>query len=43
LIDLYRQGRLPLEKIVRFYPFDEINRAVSDSEEGNVVKAVLEF
>lgn len=43
LIELYRQGRLPLEKIVRFYAFDEINQAVSDSESGEVVKAILTF
>lgn len=43
LVDLYRRGRLPLEKIVRFYAFDEINQAVSDSEAGRVVKAVLRF
>ena len=41
LVDLYRQGRLPLEKIITFYPLDEIDRAVSDSESGRVVKAVL--
>jgi aryl-alcohol dehydrogenase len=43
LIELYRQGRLPLEKIVRFYAFDDINQAVSDAETGTVVKAVLTF
>lgn len=41
LIDLYRGGRLPLEKIVRFYGLDEINQAVSDSANGRVVKAVI--
>ena len=41
LVDLYRQGRLPLEKIVRFYSLDEIDQAVSDSESGRVVKAIL--
>lgn len=41
LIDVYRRGRLPLEKIVRFYGLDEINQAVSDSENGRVVKAVI--
>ncbi len=41
LIDLYRQGRLPLEKIVKFYALDEIEEAVSDAEAGRVVKAIL--
>jgi aryl-alcohol dehydrogenase len=43
LIDLYRRGRFPIDRITRYYPFDEINRAVSDSESGRVVKAVLTF
>ena len=41
LVDLYGQGRLPLEKIVRFYPLDEIDEAVRDAESGRVVKAIL--
>lgn len=41
LIDLYRQGGLPLEKIVKFYSLDEIEQAVADSEAGRVVKAIL--
>jgi aryl-alcohol dehydrogenase len=41
LIDLYRQGKLPLEKIVTFYTLDEIEQAVADSEAGRVVKAIL--
>ncbi|MDR5733915.1 NAD(P)-dependent alcohol dehydrogenase [Caballeronia sp. LZ025] len=43
LIELYRQGRFPLDKLVAFYPFSEINRAMEDSESGKVVKAVLRF
>lgn len=41
LVRLHAEGRLPLEKIVTFYPFDEIQRAVEDSESGKVIKAVL--
>jgi aryl-alcohol dehydrogenase len=41
LIDLYRQGRLPLEKFIRYYGLDDINQAVGDSENGRVVKAVV--
>lgn len=43
LIDLYRRGRFPIDRITRFYAFDEINQAVADSESGRVVKAVLKF
>lgn len=41
LVALYRQGRLPLEKLVTFYALDEIEQAVRDAESGKVVKAIL--
>lgn len=41
LVALFRQGRLPLEKLVRFYALDEIGQAVRDAESGQVVKAIL--
>jgi aryl-alcohol dehydrogenase len=41
LIDLYRQGLFPIEKLVTFYPLEDIEQAVHDAEAGNVVKAVL--
>ena len=41
LIELYRQGRFPFDKLITFYPFDEINKAVEDMEKGKVVKPVL--
>lgn len=25
--ELYRQGRFPFDKLVKFYPFDQINEA----------------
>ena len=42
LIDLYAQGRFPFDKFVRFYPFDEINRAVEDQRHGMAIKPILE-
>ena len=41
LIELYAQGRLPFDKLIAFYPFDEINKAVEDMEAGRVIKPVL--
>jgi aryl-alcohol dehydrogenase len=41
LIELYRQGRFPFDKIMKFYPFKEINKAVEDMEQGRVIKPVL--
>jgi aryl-alcohol dehydrogenase len=43
LIDLYTQGRFPFDKLVRFYPFDEINRAVEDQRNGVAIKPILEI
>lgn len=41
LLELYRQGRLPFDRLITFYPFDEINQAVEDMEQGRVIKPVL--
>ncbi len=41
LLEFYRQGRFPFDKLVAFYPFEEINRAFADTRAGRVVKAVL--
>ncbi len=43
LIDLYLRGRLPFDRMVRFYPFEEINQAAEDAVTGKTVKAVLRF
>ena len=41
LIELYKQGRFPFDKLVTFYKLDDINKAVEDTEQGKVIKAVL--
>ncbi|MGW8700120.1 NAD(P)-dependent alcohol dehydrogenase [Streptomyces eurythermus] len=41
ILDLYRRGRFPLERLVRTYPLADINAAVSDSRAGKTIKAVL--
>lgn len=41
MIELYRQGRFPFDRLVRFYPFERINEAAADSLEGRTVKPVL--
>ena len=41
LIEHYRAGALPLEKLIRTYPFAAIADAVAASESGAVVKPVL--
>jgi aryl-alcohol dehydrogenase len=41
LIDLYRNGRFPFDKLVKFYTFDEINAAIHDSETGAAIKPIV--
>ncbi|MGH3951158.1 MAG: hypothetical protein ACRDSE_18920 [Pseudonocardiaceae bacterium] len=42
-VDLFKQGRFPLDKLITTYPFENINDAVHDSEEGLAIKSVLTF
>jgi aryl-alcohol dehydrogenase len=41
LIELYRQGRFPVDRIVGSYRFGEIQRAIADMEAGRVIKPIL--
>jgi aryl-alcohol dehydrogenase len=41
LVDLWRDGRLPIDRLVRAYDFDEINEAADAALAGDVVKPVL--
>jgi aryl-alcohol dehydrogenase len=41
LIDHYRKGELPLEKLVKTYPFAAIEEAFEASQAGTVIKPVL--
>ncbi len=41
LIELYKQGRFPFDKLLKFYSLDQINEAVEDTEKGRALKAVL--
>jgi aryl-alcohol dehydrogenase len=43
LIELYKQGQFPFDKLVNFYSFNEINQAVSDSGSGKTLKPILTF
>lgn len=42
LVELWRQGRFPFDKLVRYYPLAEINEAVRASEQGEVLKAIVQ-
>ena len=41
LIELYRQGRFPFDRLIKHYDFADINQAVEDSESGRTIKPVL--
>ena len=41
LIDLYKQGKFPFDRLIKFYSLEQINEAAEDSEKGITLKAVL--
>lgn len=41
LIELYRQGRFPFDRLIKQYDFADINQAIADSETGKTIKPVL--
>lgn len=41
LVDLWKQGRFPFDKLVKYYPLKDIEQAVHDSEDGSVIKPIL--
>lgn len=43
LIELYKQGKFPFDKLIKFYDFAEINQAVEDSKNGSTIKPVIKM
>ena len=43
LIEHYVHGRFPFDRLVRYYPFSEINQAIADSEAGRVIKPIIRY
>jgi aryl-alcohol dehydrogenase len=43
MIEFYRQGRFPFDRLISFYDFKDINEAIEASKSGEVVKPVLKF
>ena len=43
LVELFEQGRLPVDKLIRHYPFEEIELAAADARSGVTIKPVLVF
>jgi aryl-alcohol dehydrogenase len=41
LADLHAKGLFPFDRMIRFYPFDQINEAIADSESGRTIKPIV--
>jgi aryl-alcohol dehydrogenase len=41
MIELYKQGHFPFDRLIRFYDFADINQAVEDMESGVTIKPVI--
>jgi len=43
LLRYHKEGRFPIEKLMKYYDFKDINQALEDSGTGKVIKAVLKM
>jgi Zn-dependent alcohol dehydrogenase len=43
MIDFYREGVFPIEKLVRYYEPEEIDKAFTDAARGEAIKPVVRF
>jgi aryl-alcohol dehydrogenase len=43
LIEYYKAGKFPFDKLIKFYDFEQINTAFEDSKKGNVIKPVFKI
>lgn len=41
LIELYRAGEFPFDRLVKFYDFSQIDEAIADAKRGDTIKPVL--
>ncbi len=41
LIKLYQAGQFPFDRLIKFYDFSGINRAIADAKRGDTIKPVL--
>ncbi|AST90977.1 MULTISPECIES: NAD(P)-dependent alcohol dehydrogenase [Sutcliffiella] len=43
LVEYYKAGRFPIDKLVKYYEFEQINEAFEDSKKGVAIKPILRF
>lgn len=43
MIEMFKAGQLPVDRLIQQFPFEQINEAMAASENGSVIKPVLVF
>lgn len=43
MLDLHKAGKFPFDRLIKTFPFEEINEAIAASNSGEVIKPVLVF
>jgi aryl-alcohol dehydrogenase len=43
LVNFFKEGKLPVDKLVKFYDFNDIEQAFEDSHTGKTIKPILTF
>jgi len=43
LVEYFKAGQLPIDRLVEFYKFEEIGKAFEDSHSGKAIKPILLF
>lgn len=41
LVQFYKEGKFPFDKLVKFYEFEDINKAFEDSKTGVTIKPIV--
>ena len=43
MLKYYKAGKFPFDRLIKKFPFDQINEAAHASEKGDAIKPVLVF
>ena len=43
LVQFYKEGRLPVDKLASYYSFEEVHRAFEESKNGSAIKPIILF
>ena len=43
LVELYREGKFPFDRLIKTFAFSQINDAIGAAERGEVIKPVVVF